>query len=392
VGHLFEEERERIDRQAWEQELGVAPYVRVGRGWALNKTPDGACVFLDEDNRCMIHAKHGEDTKPLACRIFPFSVRPVTGGWQASLRFDCPSVTSSQGRPIVHYRPWLAGLAERLEHATSPDHDLADLRRGLTATIEELDMVVNRFVRWLKRDDLPVVNRLIGGARITTMLTGATLEKVRGQRFGELLDLLFKALPAECQERPAAVRAKQRGMLRQLAFAHAEHVSLAEMRAGMFGKLGKRWRQLRMARRFLRGSGHVPPLPGFEGPATFEAVASVNPADDDAHEVDDLLCRYLFARLQGRSVFGKGYYDWAVFSGLAALWLSVAAAGWLGRYAAATAGGNTLSFDDLAHAFGVVDRAATRLPSLGTMAERTRVAYLLRNDGVARLVSEYRPV
>src|SRR3990172_4019055 len=100
VGHLFAHECERLDQQGWADELGIAPYVQVGRGWVLNKQPDGACVFLDDNNLCRIHAKLGAEAKPLACRIFPFSIRPVPGGWQASLRFDCPSVTASKGQPI----------------------------------------------------------------------------------------------------------------------------------------------------------------------------------------------------------------------------------------------------------------------------------------------------
>jgi hypothetical protein len=67
----------------------------------------------------------------------------------------------------------------------------------------------------------------------------------------------------------------------------------------------------------------------------------------------------------------------------------VAAAGWLARLAAAGSGRSTLSFEDAALAIAVVDRAATRLPALGTLAERTRVGYLLEDDGVARLLSAY---
>ena len=391
VGHLFEEERDRIDRQGWADQLGIAPCVRVGRGWVLNKRPDGACVFLDENNRCKIHAKYGEDSKPLACRVFPFSLRAVRGGWQASLRFDCPSVASSKGRPISQYRVWLGDLAKQLDHSAPPGDDVANLERGVRATVDEIAIVISGFVRWLNNDDVPTVDRLIGSARITAELVGATLQKVRGRRLGELLDALFKALPGECKTLPAPPGAKQRGMLRQLAFAHAEHVSLAEMRSGPYGRLRKRWQQLRMAKRFRAASGAVPPLRGFRGDATFEAVECVKPATDGAAQIEDLLCRYLYARLNGRSVFGKGYYDWPVFSGLAALWLSVAAAGWLARYAAATDGKATLSFDEVAHAIGVVDRAATRLPSIGSMAERTRIAYLLRNDAIARLIGDYRP-
>ena len=73
----FESPRARIDEEGWSDKLGVASYVRLGRGWALNKRADGACVFLDDDNRCRIHTAFGEAAKPAACRLFPFSLREV---------------------------------------------------------------------------------------------------------------------------------------------------------------------------------------------------------------------------------------------------------------------------------------------------------------------------
>jgi hypothetical protein len=66
------------------------------------------------------------------------------------------------------------------------------------ATVEELDRLVSCFVHWLKNKDRPMNIRLIGAARITTTLAGADFKKIRGERFGDLLDLLFQALPREC--------------------------------------------------------------------------------------------------------------------------------------------------------------------------------------------------
>ena len=181
-------------------------------------------------------------------------------------------------------------------------------------------------------------------------------------------------------------------MLRQLAFAHAEHVTLTERRSGLGARLRKRWQQLRSARRFLRGQGIVTVLPGLGREVTFEAIESVGPPSERLGEIDNLLGRYLAARLAGRTVFGEGYYGWPVFSGLTALCLSVATAGFLARYVSATADRTTLYFDDVARALAIVDRAATRLPSLGPAAERARATFLANDDGVARLLCEYAPL
>lgn len=388
VVHLFEDECERIDSQGWAEKLGVAPYVRAGRNRALNKRADGACVFLDEGNRCKIHAEYGEGAKPLACRIFPFSVRPMGNGWQASLRFDCPSVVASKGQPIGQHRSWLTDLVKKLGHETPPEEQPL-LQRGIRATTDEVNAIITRFRRCLRSGELSMTQRLVGAARITTTLDSASFAKVRGSCFAELLDVLFGALPSECQTEPDSPTRRQCGMLRQAAFAHAEHVTLTEMRAGVFGRLSKRWYQLRCARRFRIGKGPVPQLPGFEGSTTFEVVESVERPTEQNAKIDELLQRYLMARLESRSVFGLGYYGWPVIRGLGALWLSVAAIGWLARYSAALKGAGSVAFEDVGRAVGIVDRAASRLPALGTVAERMRSAYLLRDDGVARLLRAY---
>ncbi len=394
VGHLFEADRERIDQQAWTDVLDAPPYVRAGRGWALNKRPDGACVFLDDKGLCLIHAKHGEAAKPLACRVFPFSLRRTHSGWQVSLRFDCPSVTSSRGKPIDQYRGWLGTLARQLgDCEKAPEQeDTPNLQRRVPATSNETDGVTGRLTRWLDDRSLPFPQRLSGAARVTTLLASATLRNVRGPRFLELLDLLFGALPTESAEKPEPPASRQRGMLRQLAFAHAEHVSLEELRRGLVGKCRMRWQQLLRSRRFLAGAGPVPSLPGFEGDTNFEAIEHVGVSMEQGNELEELLTRYVTGRLRSRTVFGAGYYGWPVFDGLTALWLSLAAAGWLARYAASAAGRNAVTFDDQARCLGIVDRAATRLPVLGTVTERTRARYLVRDDGVTRLLHEYAPL
>lgn len=391
VGHLFDVERERIDEQGWEKDLGMVPYVRVGRSWMLNKRPDGACVFLDDNNRCKIHAKYGEAAKPLACRIFPFSVRPLARGWQVSFRFDCPSAASSMGQPLQHHRGLLQELVQQLDQAVHGTGSV-QLQRGVVATVEEAEMVTARFAALIARARGSLKSRVIGAAGVSATLQQASLRSVRGPRLGELMDLLFRALPQGDAVSVEPSTRKQRGMLRQLAFAHAEHVSLAELRGGIVAGARKRWQQFRSARRFLVGRGLVPPLPGMTKETTFAAVEAVRPANNDREKVEDLLRRYVAARLQGQSVFGEGYYGWPTFAGLNALWLSVAAVGWLARHEAACHGRTELTFDDAARAVGVVDRAATRLPSLGTRGERARVAYLCEDEGVARLLHDSFPV
>ena len=387
VGHLFDDDRARLDEQGWRERLDVAPYVRVGRGWALNKRADGACVFLDADNQCRIHKEFGESAKPLACRIFPFYVRAVPNGWQVSLRFDCPSVTSSKGLPVKQQRAGIRRIVKNLKHSAPPDSQMPILAGRLKATAEELDMLWGRLRRLLNKSGLTPRARWLALARLAHTLSDVNLTDVRGARFGELVDLLIGALPSE--DTTAAPTDRQRGMLRQLVFAHAEHVTLHQRRAGLLAGFMQRRRQLGTARRFRRGRGTVPALPGLEGEATFDEVEAMGGVESDRDPVADLMLRYLTARIEGRSICGAGYYGWSVVGGLSALCLAMASIGWLARLSAVMNKRERFTLEDVAGALRIVDRAATRLPALGSVAERARVAYLLRDDGIVRLVDHY---
>ena len=81
------EEKARINGQDWSDvpELVDVPRIiyekRIGDD-RLNHRADGACVFLGPDNRCRIHSKFGAEAKPMACRIYPFTLVPAGDQWR----------------------------------------------------------------------------------------------------------------------------------------------------------------------------------------------------------------------------------------------------------------------------------------------------------------------
>ena len=59
--------------------------VQDRRGLVLRDSPDGACILLDAEGRCTVHA-----AKPRQCREFPFS-------WQnADSATVCPALDSTR--------------------------------------------------------------------------------------------------------------------------------------------------------------------------------------------------------------------------------------------------------------------------------------------------------
>src|SRR5687768_7093636 len=118
---VSDEERSRIEAQGWDPEKdlgGLKPFRQSGPPWSprhhLNHRADGSCVFLSEQGRCRIHERHGYETKPLPCRLFPFVLVPQGDRWGVSVRFACPSAASNRGRPLAQHDAELQQFAEML--------------------------------------------------------------------------------------------------------------------------------------------------------------------------------------------------------------------------------------------------------------------------------------
>ena len=65
---------------------------------------DGArCQFLQDDNRCEVHARFGALTKPLMCRMFPYVFRATPTAVTVGMRLgECASApATSRGLPLV---------------------------------------------------------------------------------------------------------------------------------------------------------------------------------------------------------------------------------------------------------------------------------------------------
>ena len=101
---LSEEEVRRIGSLDWAA-AGLSPVaeptVRVSDNGVsfsvLARRPDGACVFLTEDDACALHRHFGEAAKPLMCRMYPFTFHRVGESVAVDLAFSCRSVGEQRG-------------------------------------------------------------------------------------------------------------------------------------------------------------------------------------------------------------------------------------------------------------------------------------------------------
>jgi Fe-S-cluster containining protein len=110
------------------------------RHW-LRKRECGACHFLSAEEsggRCQLHSSYGPQSKPAACREFPFRALATPGGVFLGASFACRAILERHGPPVdvveaqvrelppyplapgldmnwPHYQSWERRVARRLE-------------------------------------------------------------------------------------------------------------------------------------------------------------------------------------------------------------------------------------------------------------------------------------
>jgi len=385
---LREEDLAKLREQKWEEKLGEPVTIDFRGVTYLRQREDGACMFLQSDGKCRIHAEFGFEAKPIACQLFPFHLSPSAKGVGMGLNFACQSVLENKGAVLTSHMDELQRMSASLPEIGAPASP-ALLNDQLRAEPREADAITNHLDKWLKRNDLTLSRRLDGLAWVIDQLSRAKLDAVRGKRFEDLLDVLFNALPDELQHHPIEPpTSPQMKMLRQAVFARIEDPKLNSIKGR--GRLRIILSQLSRSRRFRIGKGLVPRI-GVDwiGSETrFDAVKSIAIANDDGQSmaIDDLMTRWLRATILGQRAWGAGYYGWPIIPGIQAMLLNAACIGWLARLHAAGHQRPSIDIVDVRAALGRIDRAAGRAPWLGSAIERMRLRFLQMDDGLRRVV------
>jgi len=375
---------EKLERQGWQAELGE-PFWTVfrGRRW-LRQRPDGACIFLQEDGRCRVHARFGMEAKPLACQLFPFSFAPGPERARVGVSFACSSVQRGLGAELPSHAQDLRRMQGELPEATSP-RAAPDLLRGVAGTVAEVEAVREAMDALLGDRATPWTVRLTGFAWVAQSLRLANLDAVRGERLAELVTTLTTAAPAELPLLDA-VEPSDRSwrLLRQAVFARVEDPKIPHLqRAGRLRTVLGQWAR---SRAWARGRGTMPPMPGWPE-IRFDRVASVGMPDKgpEGEAVGEIFVRWMRATLLGDRAWGAGLHGWPVLEGLGMTALNMLCAAWLARAHAAGSGRSQVTLADAQQAIGRVDRTASRAVWLGSTGEYLRLAWLCRGDHLRRL-------
>ncbi|MHC4442712.1 MAG: YkgJ family cysteine cluster protein [Planctomycetota bacterium] len=388
-------ERETILQAGWESHIPdhrlFIRYLYKGRRtWCLAKRSDGCCVFLREDGLCRLHAESGINTKPLACRIYPFVPRPGGDIVHIDLRADCPSVASNKGRNLTVHTKEIKQLI--IETGTPAQTDPPMGRNLRQLSNEEFSSMAMAFEGLLRKGSLPMRTRLLAGCYLLDLLYTIRVQKVCDDRFIELMELLSASAIEEAQRHSdnSANQIPQRAhkLFRQWLFLHAVSEDPQNLDAGPIKKITQSWTRYGQARRFTTGVGFIPCIiPGW--PTTdFQTVAQIKKGPDETLEP---VCRSMRVKLEAHAFAGANYYQYDAICGLTALWLSIAVTGWFSRMAAISKGHDTLTTDDLLaglrqthHTFGVS-------PAFARFSERWRIRALAHIGTPTALLNLYGP-
>ncbi len=395
VVNVSAEDRRRIIAAGWADRLSGTPlfetYRLFGRRYRrLAHRPEGGCVFLREDGLCRLHAETGAETKPLACRLYPFVPTPGVGSIRLDLRTDCPSVAANKGRLLTAHQDDITRLA--IETKARPMTHPPKWRGERRLSPREFTSLTAAFEGFLRRESLPIRTRLKAGCLFLDLLYGAAIAKVRDDRFSELVLLLADAAVGDVQragsDEPPPIPPRAHKLFRQWLFLHCLADDPKDLSIGLLGRQVRSWRRYGQSRRFAGGRGAVPMLRPEWPPTEFEEVSRVGRGADQTLEP---VCRSLRVKLEAHAFAGPAYFGYDLLSGLTALWLMPAVVGWLARLRAVAAEEPVLTAETVLeglrqahHTFGVS-------PVFGRISERFRLRAMCRPGVPAAILAAYCP-
>jgi len=418
---LTEEERRRIEAQGWDRDAdlgGLAPFVRRAWWWNLIRLPglllhyllllfaprrrrplwdrtyvlnhraDGSCVFLSEQGRCRIHERHGYETKPLACRLFPFVLVPTGDHWSVGVRFACPSAAANKGRPMPEYAGDLAVFAARLaeREGLTPRPDGSLMAPPFLRGRQRLDWpdtlrIVQTLVAMLRDRRDPVERRLRKCLTLAKEMRQAKLKNITGTRLGDLLDLLRGVADADTPADPAALRRPGwvgRILFRQAAALFTRKDHGPKRGPGASGRLAL----LSSAWRFMHGSGPVPRMHKLIPEATF--AQAEEPRGPLPPEAEELLERYYALKVGAMQFCGAASFGLPLWEGLEALAVTYPVLLWASRLYR-----ERPRHEALMEVLTIVDDHVGFNRVLATFRQRLSFRILARSDQLARLIAWY---
>jgi len=375
-------EAERITAQGWETDPampGTSLFVKHGNSMRLNTREGGKCVFLDEENRCRMHAKFGPQAKPLACRLYPFKFIPTGQTVHADLRFDCPAMAESSGRSLEAHR---AELEAMLPHLVTEPAEPAPFHGRLRLGWSQLERITGVLARLIAYPELDLTGRVAACIQFGGVLRLLNREALEEATLGSVLETIFNTVVLTMAQDPLERIPPSAGTL--TSFRQLLVVCAREDRLGERVPVARRYRDFL---RMVGGQGTVPPLREDAPAVPFSALEA--PVGYPPDEVVEPLERCLRVRLESLGFFGDGFAGYGYLDGLNALLLTYPLTFWFARLYAAGQDLLAPDADCMAKAVSIVNHAYGLAAVFKSPLERFHLASLCNPVILPKLVVWY---
>jgi lysine-N-methylase len=391
---ITEAERQRILEQGWTAADGIpagqSPVVSFAgppwkRRYRLAHRADGACVFLNEQGLCRIHAKFGEQAKPLPCQLYPYVFHPGGRKVAVSLRFSCPSVVANRGMPVGKQLDALKALAAQVVPSHADQIGPPAISRSTNVDWSDFHRCVGAVDEVIAQDRTPLTARLLQAVSLVRTVGEAKFGAIQGNRLTEFLELISGAARSEGNTAENLGPPSRAGALqfRMLAAHYARRDTFEEAARGWRGRV----RLLRAAVTFARGRGNAMPLQSGFREVPFATLEG--PFGGLSPDTESILTRYFRVKIQGLHFCGPAYYDVPFVEGFFSLALVFPVVLWLARWLAASGSRNSLTTDDVSQGLAIADHHHGYSPVLGSRSSRRRVRLVTHNDDLERLIVWY---
>jgi len=391
---LSERDYERLGKYNWVKVFpqldGVPLFREVAghggqKGYQTALRPSGACVFLDERNRCLIHRHLGGQAKPIGCQVFPLRCADTPAGVFVGCRFTCPAIVQGQGPALTEARAEVTRLASALSrHGAGAEGDTS-VRFNAAHRLAWADVlsVESKLCGILRDESQGLSQRLALCCLLMDELDKAKLDRIPGEKLKEFLDLMAEALrepAASLVAEPPKVRRAERWLFSQL-LGHFYVQADPRFRELPFGeRLRTRLRLFWQRMGILWQTGEIR-QEGFIRPVRVKEAWGA-PRGSLSPDSAKLLETYLCAKLFGKSTFGERFFGYSYVEGFHFLVATYAAILWFSRAWALGHGAKGVGHGDVAEAVQLVDRSYGYLEAFGMKAERLRT-FCLGHENMA---------
>ncbi len=387
---VTDDERSTIEANGWATDpaIGGRPlFVATGPLWSrryvLNHRQDGSCVFLNPQNRCMLHERFGAAAKPFPCRLYPFVLIPAGDHWRVGLRFACPSAAANQGKPLSEALSELHRYTDDMERRSAVQAEEVrppPLTAGHTTSWPDVSRFVSAILALLGNRKDRFERRMRKSLALANLCLHARFEQVSGARLGEFLHVVTSSLAEEVPINPASL--EKPSWYAQLLFRQALAIYARKDQGPNRGLVRGRIALALAAWKFTRGRGTVPRLHSWLPDTTFQDVENMRGVLSPA--VDEVLERYYTVKISSLQFCGSGHFGFPFWEGFQALALTLPVILWLTR-----ALNQAYPEDAVIRAIGMADRNYGFNRVLGMRRQRIALSLLARDRNLARLIGWY---